>query len=131
MPPSVALLTAIVQSVRQLGVPTYTPAQDMPKQLPAVRIALVNSNPTNAYKGAREYGYPFQLDVISGKNKLVEGLTLAYKVQDALRRLQVDGYGVQLVNEPSLSSVIDSSTNEILNRQIISVTYNIIEATAF
>lgn len=131
MPPSVALLTAIVQSVRQLGVPTYTPAQDMPKQLPAVRIALVNSNPTNAYKGAREYGYPFQLDVISGKNKLVEGLTLSYKVQDALRRLQVDGYGVQLVNEPSLSSMIDSSTNEILNRQIILVTYNIIEATAF
>lgn len=131
MPPSVALLTAIVDSISRLGVPTYTPAQNIPKTLPMVRIALVNSTPTNAYKGAREYGYPFQLDVISGKDKLVEGLTLAYKVQDALRHLQVDGYGVQLVNEPSLSSMIDSSTNEILNRQIISVTYNIIEATAF
>ena len=121
MPPSVALLTAIVESVRQLGVPTYTPAQNVPKQLPVVRIALVNSTPTTVYKSAREYGYPFQLDVISGKDNLIEGLTLAYKIQDALRRLKVDGYGVQLVNEPSLSSMIDSSTNEI----------NIIEATAF
>lgn len=131
MPPSVALLTAIVESVRQLGVPTYTPAQNVPKQLPVVRIALVNSTPTTVYKSAREYGYPFQLDVISGKDNLIEGLTLAYKIQDALRRLKVDSYGVQLVNEPSLSSMIDSSTNEVLNRQIILVTYNVIEATAF
>lgn len=130
-PPSVALYLAIVGAIDTLKIPTYTPTQDVPKKLPAVRIALINSDPTNAYKNARQYSYPFQIDVVTGKDDLIQGLTIAYKIQDILRKLVVNGYHAELVNDPSVSSLVDTSTNQPLNRQLIQVTYNIIQDTAF
>lgn len=129
MAPSVLLYQAVVVAVKQLGVNTFTPAQDVPG-LPAVRIQLVNSNSTNTYMNAREYRYPFQLDVVTEQDKLVEGLTLAYKIMDVLRKINIAGYYVS-ADDPSMNSLVDGSTNETLNRQMIQVTYSIIEDTAF
>ena len=62
---------------------------------------------------------------------LEQGLTIAYMIMRELRKVSVDGFLTQINGEPSLNSMVDSSTNRILNRQTIRVNYDIIEDTAF
>lgn len=132
MPPSVALYRAIVAAINALGIATYSPSQDINKRkLPVCRVQLLNGGSTNQFINARQYEYSFQLDVVTAQDSLEQGLTLAYKIMRRLRQISTEGYLSQLSGEPELSSLVDSSTNRILNRQIIRVNYNIIEDTAF
>lgn len=129
MAPFVELYTSIIDSISDLGVSTYTPSQEIPKNLPTCRVSILSGDPNEYAKSARRYSYSFQIDAITPENGLEEGLVLAYKIMQALRKISVDGFSVQMNGEPSLSSMVDSSTNRILNRQIIRVNYNIIEDT--
>lgn len=132
MPPSVALYYAIVEAINGVGVATYSASQDVEDmELPICRVQLLTSNSTNQFVNARQYEHTFQLDVITTKDGLEEGLTLAYKIMHKLRQIGVEGFLVDMNGEPSLTSMVDSSTNRILNRQIIRVSYDIIEDTAF
>lgn len=129
MAPFVELYTSIIDSISGLGVSTYTPSQEIPKKLPTCRVSILSGDPNEYVKNDRRYSYSFQIDAITPENGLEEGLVLAYKIMQALRKISVDGFSVQMNGEPSLSSMVDSSTNRILNRQIIRVNYNIIEDT--
>ena len=132
MPPSVALYYAIVEAINKAGVTTYSASQDVENmELPICRVQLLTSNSTNQFVNARQYEHTFQLDVITAQDSLEEGLTLAYKIMHKLRQIGVEGFLVAINGEPSLTSMVDSSTNRILNRQIIRVNYDIIEDTAF
>lgn len=132
MPPSVALYYAIVKAINRLGVDTYSASQDIEKEtLPICRVQLLNSSSTGQFANARQYEHSFQLDVVTAQDGLEQGLTLAYMIMRELRQLSVDGFLAQMNGEPSLSSMVDSSTNRILNRQIIRVNYDIIEDTTF
>ena len=132
MPPSVALYYAIVEAINKAGVTTYSSSQDVENmELPICRVQLLTSNSTNQFVNARQYEHTFQLDVITAQDGLEEGLTLAYKIMHKLRQIGVEGFLVDMNGEPNLTSMVDSSTNRILNRQIIRVNYDIIEDTAF
>ena len=132
MPPSVALYSAIVKAINNLGVDTYSVSQDIEKKsLPICRVQLLSSNSTGQFLNARQYEHSFQLDVVTDQGGLEQGLTIAYMIMRGLRKISVDGFLTQINGEPSLNSMVDSSTNRILNRQTIRVNYDIIEDTAF
>lgn len=132
MPPSVALYSAIVKAINGLGVDTYSASQDIEKKaLPICRVQLLSSNSTGQFFNARQYEHSFQLDVVTDQGGLEQGLTIAYMIMRELRQISVDGFLTQINGEPSLNSMVDSSTNRILNRQTIRVNYDIIEDTAF
>lgn len=132
MPPSVALYSAIVKAINNLGVDTYSVSQDIEKKsLPICRVQLLSSISTGQFLNARQYEHSFQLDVVTDQGGLEQGLTIAYMIMRELRKISVDGFLTQINGEPSLNSMVDSSTNRILNRQTIRVNYDIIEDTAF
>lgn len=132
MPPSVALYSAIVKAINGLGVDTYSASQDIEKKaLPICRVQLLSSNSTGQFLNACQYEHSFQLDVVTDQGGLEQGLTIAYTIMRELRKISVDGFLTQINGEPSLNSMVDSSTNRILNRQTIRVNYDIIEDTAF
>lgn len=119
----------LAEHIEAMGIPTFSASQEVPKKMPVCRVQLLNGNSTDQFKNATEYSYPFQIDVVDGKNELVRSLTNAYKIMRLCQQINIDGYSVGLVDKPQLSSMVDSSTNQILNRQIIRVTYNVIEDT--
>lgn len=130
--PFVEIYTKLVQLIEQeTGVPVYSASQDIPKQMPVCRVQLLTGDSTNQFANARQYQYPFQIDVVDDQHHLVRSLSNAYKVMELCRRATVNDFTVQLLNEPSLSSMVDTSTNQVLNRQVIRVTYTVIEDTAF
>lgn len=130
MAPFVEIYEALITGINQLGIDTFSASQDVPHELPVARVQLLNGDSTNAYQNAREYNYPFQIDVVTGQNELAKGLDLAYKVMQLCRTVRIDDYVIRS-SEPSLSSMVDTSTNRVLNRQIIRVSYTVIEDTAF
>lgn len=130
MAPFAEIYEALITGIDKLGIDTFSASQDVPRKLPVARIQLLTGDSTNAYQNAREYSYPFQIDVVTGQNELANGLQLAYEVMQLCRVLRIDGYAIG-ASEPSLSSMVDTSTNRVLNRQIIRVSYRVIEDTAF
>lgn len=130
--PFVEIYEWLVQQIEdELKIPAFSASQSIGHKMPVCRVQLINGDTTNAFANARQYQYPFQIDVVDAQNHLVRSLSNAYKVMDLCRQVSVPGYQVQLAGEPSLSSMVDSSTNQILNRQIIRVSFNVIEDTAF
>lgn len=103
-----------------------TPSQDF-KKLPVIIMQLINGVPEKIVKNARIYDYEFQFDVVTDKDNLVKGLEIAYQLMDILRNLNIDGYQIILLNDINLSSFIDSSTTQVLNRQMLNVSFQIIE----
>ena len=103
-----------------------TPSQDF-KKLPVIIMQLINGVPEKIVKNARVYDYEFQFDVVTDKDNLVKGLEIAYQLMDILRNLNIDEYRIALLDDINLSSFIDSSTTQILNRQVLDVRYQIIE----
>ncbi|MDW3023135.1 hypothetical protein [Ligilactobacillus salivarius] len=103
-----------------------TPSQDF-KRLPVIIMQLINGVPEKIVKNARVYDYEFQFDVVTDKDNLVKGLEIAYQLMDILRNLNIDEYQIALLNDINLSSFIDSSTTQILNRQVLDVRFQIIE----
>ncbi|CDK35037.1 hypothetical protein LSCP400_08431 [Ligilactobacillus salivarius cp400] len=103
-----------------------TPSQDF-KKLPVIIMQLINGVPEKIAKNARIYDYEFQFDVVTDKDNLVKGLEIAYQLMDILRNLNIDGYQIILLNDINLSSFIDSSTTQVLNRQMLNVSFQIIE----
>lgn len=131
MVPFVELYKSILSGINRLGVVTYTPSQEIPKKLPVCRVSILNGDPNEYAKNVRRYNYSIQIDVVTSENALEQGLVIAYKIMRLLSKVALDGFSVQLNGEPSLSSMVDTSTNRVLNRQIIRVNYNMIEDTAF
>lgn len=103
-----------------------TPSQDF-KKLPVIIMQLINGVPEKIAKNARVYDYEFQFDVVTDKDNLIKGLEIAYQLMDILRNLNIDGYQIILLNDINLSSFIDSSTTQVLNRQMLNVSFQIIE----
>lgn len=103
-----------------------TPSQDL-KKLPVIIMQLINGVPEKIVKNARVYDYEFQFDVVTDKDNLVKGLEIAYQLMDILRNLNIDEYQIALLDDINLSSFIDSSTTQILNRQVLDVRFQIIE----
>ncbi|ARU19614.1 hypothetical protein [Ligilactobacillus salivarius] len=103
-----------------------TPSQDF-KKLPVIIMQLINGVPEKIVKNARVYDYEFQFDVVTDKDNLVRGLEIAYQLMDILRNLNIDEYQIALLDDINLSSFIDSSTTQILNRQVLDVRFQIIE----
>lgn len=103
-----------------------TPSQDF-KKLPVIIMQLINGVPEKIVKNARVYDYEFQFDVVTDKDNLVRGLEIAYQLMDILRNLNIDEYQIALLDDINLSSFIDSSTTQILNRQVLDVKFQIIE----
>lgn len=103
-----------------------TPSQDF-KKLPVIIMQLINGVSEKIAKNARIYDYEFQFDVVTDKDNLVKGLEIAYQLMDILRNLNIDGYQIILLNDINLSSLIDSSTTQVLNRQMLNVSFRIIE----
>lgn len=103
-----------------------TPSQDF-KKLPVIIMQLINGVPEKIVKNARVYDYEFQFDVVTDKDNLVKGLKIAYQLMDILRNLNIDEYQIALLDDINLSSFIDSSTTQILNRQVLDVRFQIIE----
>ena len=103
-----------------------TPSQDF-KKLPVISMQVINGVPEKIVKNARVYDYEFQFDVVTDKDNLVKGLEIAYQLMDILRNLNIDEYQIALLDDINLSSFIDSSTTQILNRQVLDVRFQIIE----
>ena len=103
-----------------------TPSQDF-KKLPVIIMQLINGVPEKIVKNARVYDYEFQFDVVTDKDNFVKGLEIAYQLMDILRNLNIDEYQIALLDDINLSSFIDSSTTQILNRQVLDVRFQIIE----
>lgn len=129
-PPFVAIYLRLVESINELGIVTFSASQDVRKKMPICRVQLLSNNSTNQFSNARQYAYSFQIDVLDSQNKLQRSLTNAYKIMQLCREIRINGYAVGH-DEPVLTSMVDSSTNQILNRQIIRINYSVIEATAF
>ncbi len=129
-PPFVSIYIWLVENINKLGIGTFSASQDVPKKLPVCRVQVISSASTNVFNNARQYSYTFQIDVVDTQNALERSLVNAYKIMQLCREVSIDGYAVGH-DEPSLSSMVDSSTNQILNRQIIRINYNAIETTAF
>lgn len=130
-PPFVAIYEWLADSINAMNIDTFSASQEVPKKMPVCRVQMLNSDATNQFHNAREYNYTFQIDVVDAQNKLVRSLTNAYRIMQLCRQADVSGYAVGLSGEPSLSSMVDTSTNQILNRQIIRVNFVVIEDTAF
>ena len=103
-----------------------TPSQDF-KKLPVIIMQLINGVPEKIVKNARVYDYEFQFDVVTDKDNLVKGLEIAYQLMDILRNLNIDECQIALLDDINLSSFIDSSTTQILNRQVLDVRFQFIE----
>ena len=103
-----------------------TPSQDF-KKLPVIIMQLINGVPEKIVKNARVYDYEFQFDVVTDKDNHVKGLEIAYQLMDILRSLNIDKCQIALLDDINLSSFIDSSTTQILNRQMLNVNFRIIE----
>lgn len=130
-PPFVEIYVELIKHIEKLGVPAYSASQDIPKKLPVARVQLLNANGNQIGANVRNYQYPFQIDIVTDKNQLTQGLTLAYQVMEICRQISVTDYAVGLSEEPMLSSMVDTSTNRVLNRQIIRPTFNAIERATF
>lgn len=126
-PSFVKIYEWLVEHIEAIGISTFSASQDVPKKMPVCRVQFLSGSSTDQFKNATEYSYPFQIDVVDSQNKLVRSLTNAYRIMRLCEQVSIDGYSVGLVDKPQLSSMVDSSTNQILNRQIIRVTYNVIE----
>lgn len=129
-PPFVSIYVWLIENIEKLGIATFSASQDVPKQMPVCRVQIISSDTTNTFSNARQYTYTFQIDVVDAQNKLQRSLANAYNVMQLCREVSVEGYAVGH-DEPSLTSAVDNSTNQILNRQIIRINYNAIETTAF
>lgn len=129
-PPFVAIYSNLVNAINELEIKTFSASQDVPKRMPVCRVQLLNNNSTNQFSNARQYTYSFQIDVVDAQNKLQRSLVNAYKIMRLCRQVSINGYAVEH-DEPQLTSMVDSSTDQILNRQIIRINYSVIEATAF
>ena len=130
--PFVEIYEWLVQKIEdRLKMPAFSASQDIGHKMPVCRVQLLNGDSTNVFANARQYQYPFQIDVVDDQHHLARSLSNAYKVMELCRQIRVAGYQVELASQPSLSSMVDSSTNRILNRQIIRVSFNVIEDTAF
>lgn len=130
--PFVEVYDWLIQAIEgRLKIPAFSASQDIGRKMPVCRVQLLNGNSTNTFSNARQYQYPFQIDVVDDQHHLIRSLSNAYKVMALCRQVSVSDYQVELASEPSLSSMVDSSTNRILNRQIIRVSFNVIEDTAF
>ncbi len=129
-PPFVSIYIWLVENINKLGIGTFSASQDVPKKLPVCRVQVISSASTNTFNNARQYSYTFQIDVVDAQNELERSLVNAYKIMQLCREVSIEGYAVGH-DEPSLSSMVDNSTNQILNRQIIRINYNAIETTAF
>lgn len=130
-PPAIAIYKWLVEAINNIGIKTYSASQSVPQYLPVCRVQLLTSNPTLQYRNAREYSYSFQIDVIDAQNKLTRSLTNAYQIIGLCRKAAVPGYVVGINGEPGLTSMVDTSTSQTLNRQIIRVNYNVIEDTVY
>lgn len=128
MAPITQLYTAVVMAVRSLGITTCTPSQPLPK-LPFCQVALVNRTFSDEFKNAHQYTYSFQLDMVTSQNKLTDGLEQAYNIVAKLHEVELTGFTVSLQTDPEIDSLVDSSTNQVLNRQMIRCTFNLIEAS--
>ena len=129
-PPFVSIYIWLVENIKKLGIATFSASQDVPKQMPVCRVQVISSASTNSFGNACQYSYTFQIDVVDAQNELERSLINAYKIMQLCREVSIEGYAVGH-DEPSLASMVDSSTNQILNRQIIRINYNAIETTAF
>lgn len=129
-PPFVAIYLKLVEEINRLGIKTFSASQDVPEKMPVCRVQLLNNNSTNQFTNARQYSYSFQVDVVDVQNALQRSLVNAYKIMQLCRQLSINGYSVGH-DEPSLTSMVDNSTNKTLNRQIIRINYSVIETTAF
>ena len=130
-PPFTAIYDWLAENIQKLGIDTFSASQKVPKELPVCRIQLISGDSTNQFRNARQYSYTFQIDVVDAQNKLRRSLVNSYRIIRLCRQISLGGYSVGLIGEPSLSSMVDSSTDRILNRQIIRVSYSVIEDTAF
>lgn len=130
-PPFVEIYEELINGIETLGISAVSVAQDIPKTEPFARVQLLNANGNQVGANVRDYLYPFQIDIITDKNSLAKGLTIAYEVMELCRRLTVQDYAVGLSEEPSLSSMVDTSLNRVLNRQIIRPTFTAIERATF
>lgn len=129
-PPFVAIYSNLVKAINELGIKTFSISQDVPKGMPVCQVQLTTDNSTNQFSNARQYTYSFQIDVVDAQNKLQRSLVNAYKIMQLCRQVSISGYSVEH-DEPTLTSMVDSSTDQVLNRQIIRINYLVIEATAF
>lgn len=129
-PPFVSIYIWLVENIEKLGIDTFSASQDVPKKMPVCRVQMIANNAATTFRNARQYTYTFQIDVVDAQDKLQRSLTNAYKIMQLCREVSVEGYNVGN-DEPSLTPMVDSSTNQILNRQIIRINYNAIETTAF
>ena len=129
-PPFVAIYVWLVENIEKLGIATFSASQDVPKEMPVCRVQMIANSAVTTFSNARKYTYTFQIDVVDAQDKLQRSLTNAYKIMQLCREVSIDGYNVGY-DEPSLTPMVDSSTNQILNRQIIRINYNAIETTAF
>ena len=127
MEPFVPLYLAVLKQIRQMQLTAITPTQALPKKTPFVQVQLVNANPTDRYRNAREYTYQFQIDLVCGDNELTLGLNLASQLMQQLRCLTVPNYQVVLVNDPNLEPLDDRSTSKTYNRLLMNVEYQIID----
>lgn len=130
-PSAIAIYKWLVATINHIGIKTYSASQSVPRHLPVCRVQLLTGNPTLQYHNAREYSYSFQIDVIDAQNKLTRSLTTAYQIISLCRQAAVPGYAVSINGEPSLTSMVDTSTSQTLNRQIIRVNYNVIEDAVY
>lgn len=130
--PFVEIYEWLVQEIEaELKIPALSASKDIGHELPVCRVQLLNGDSTNTFINVRQYQYPFQIDVIDDQHHLMRDLSNAYKVMELCRQIRIADYQVELASPPSLSSMVDSSTNKILNREIIRVSFNVIENTAF
>lgn len=129
-PPFVSIYVWLVENIEKLGINTFSASQDVPKKMPVCRVQMISNNATTAFGNARQYTYTFQIDVVDAQDKLRQSLINAYKIMQLCREVSIEGYNVSC-NDPSLTPMVDSSTNQILNRQIIRINYTTIETTAF
>lgn len=128
---SIELYESIVTAINGLGLPTFSQSQTLPKKLPACRVSINSGTDTSTFKNAREYTYAFQIDVVTSQNNLVQGMRYACQIRDLLRTISVDGYVVTLQGSPQVSHLVETGTDEIINRQMLRASYEIIEETAF
>lgn len=126
----IKLYEALIDAVDSLGLTVFSQAQDI-EQVPACRISLLNSNGVDHFKNVKQYSYSFQLDIVTDKNELTAGLTYAYQLVKLLCQIEIEGCSLSFSDNgsPNLTSMVDTSTNRTLNRQIIRTTYQIIEDT--
>lgn len=118
------LYLAVEETLKQFSLSVYEVNDRDHMDFPQAIFDIQNVTPRNEYKNMATATYSVQVDLFTDRGKRGQLYRLTRKIATALRHISVDN---MLDADYQLTYTIDTSTEKMLNRAILTINYKINE----